>query len=1064
MAAPPVLILVHGTGAGEPNPADRRWWESEGRTAQDLAKATPNGPAELAPFRWTGRNSEKDRRAAGRALLDELRKYEDPTDGRDYRLIGHSHGGSVIWHALAESARGAPLSRLKGWITVGTPFLQFRPAWTYLWIVLAAAAAVFAAWNATTLLIDAWPDRDLVMRHARTYPVLGYVIDALLAVTLPLGALLVLTPAGALVVRGFPSLKNVPGRIQFAIGIGLVLAALGGGAWFVVWSDLIHDNAAKAGLWATAALLCLLWVIAASFIAATLLLISRGLEQRRRDRREREAVARYGPLWQPFTHAFDETVAGLAASRVSPYPVAAPHPGPDASVLRQLFSIAMAPLARVADDFIWWMLMRRLQGADIWGLLLVQASAAPSPLALTFGFSSLADPAAQSLLEDAAKGLGELGSELRAKLVKAGEVPDAVSAAEIVGSAIKWTEVVHTLYFRDIRMMGLLEEALVAKPRTPLPEPAPPPAFYRAYSFLPLTVASCLASFAIVWGLGLGFRSLHAAYIKPNLAATQVDIAAGASQVISNLAIDKNPILGEYLVRVLALGRLPNPAPTVTIIHDQETRAAAVQRLAFAYGFAGRTDAPQLLDGLPPKSFFRRPLQETATIHALAGFVAAKKNPDAELVQQAVEVLRKSRATMGLRELYCTAIPALFAAGRSAEANEFFKKFDTLKGVGCDEAIDREESRQSETPLPCIVQERIAFATAQLGKFDDALAIATTCKNKDRMRLVLLRLSAAIEDGGAAARFLEAAAHSGKAPAAETIQHAAALARLGKLDEAAAIAKPVLEDPKDLFDAGDERPFRPLFNALTGRERSGPLLDSIISAQQAACNTTEELAAAIGQRLELVRMLVETNRSSALADAAAPIVAITAPADRKELTRSPAALLDAAEIVVLAGQPGAAEPFLKDALNYLRTTPSGRGRARRVDRAIALAHGVSPAQLALGISTLQAAIEAEPDAEERAKLTSIVSNAYLKSGDPVMAVKYAREAGLPHRVLEAYCRILDRAIAKPQAGGAPDYGLKYANWPAPSSILSPRRAFHDAFGPQTCDAPGPIVIPKPTVQ
>ena len=47
--------------------------------------------------------------------------------GRRYHLVGHSHGGSVIWHALrAASLKRVNLERLRSWTTVGTPFLHHR--------------------------------------------------------------------------------------------------------------------------------------------------------------------------------------------------------------------------------------------------------------------------------------------------------------------------------------------------------------------------------------------------------------------------------------------------------------------------------------------------------------------------------------------------------------------------------------------------------------------------------------------------------------------------------------------------------------------------------------------------------------------------------------------------------------------------------------------------------------------------------------------------------------------------------------------------------------------------
>ena len=48
-------------------------------------------------------------------------------EGRGYHLIGHSHGGSVIWHTLCRARlQQKDLTCLRSWSTVGTPFLQHR--------------------------------------------------------------------------------------------------------------------------------------------------------------------------------------------------------------------------------------------------------------------------------------------------------------------------------------------------------------------------------------------------------------------------------------------------------------------------------------------------------------------------------------------------------------------------------------------------------------------------------------------------------------------------------------------------------------------------------------------------------------------------------------------------------------------------------------------------------------------------------------------------------------------------------------------------------------------------
>ena len=80
-------------------------------------------------FAWSGLNNENERRKAGKRLYEGLLALEkenaasvarkEPPVG--YHLIGHSHGGSVIWDALRRARHRETLPNLKSWTTLGTP-------------------------------------------------------------------------------------------------------------------------------------------------------------------------------------------------------------------------------------------------------------------------------------------------------------------------------------------------------------------------------------------------------------------------------------------------------------------------------------------------------------------------------------------------------------------------------------------------------------------------------------------------------------------------------------------------------------------------------------------------------------------------------------------------------------------------------------------------------------------------------------------------------------------------------------------------------------------------------
>ncbi|MFA5955654.1 phospholipase effector Tle1 domain-containing protein [Hyphomicrobium sp.] len=125
------VVTVHGTGAGVPDDVGQSWWQKDSAFQKKTAEIVElaGDDIEVVPFHWgTGPNSETKRREAGAKLYEQLRGYDEA--GIDYYVIGHSHGGSVIYDALLRSAaKAAPLERLKSWLTVGTPFLDFKPSW-----------------------------------------------------------------------------------------------------------------------------------------------------------------------------------------------------------------------------------------------------------------------------------------------------------------------------------------------------------------------------------------------------------------------------------------------------------------------------------------------------------------------------------------------------------------------------------------------------------------------------------------------------------------------------------------------------------------------------------------------------------------------------------------------------------------------------------------------------------------------------------------------------------------------------------------------------------------------
>ncbi|MFI0912467.1 hypothetical protein [Streptomyces abikoensis] len=163
---PDLVIFVHGTFAGDKKEQEvgGRWWQRDSEVWRWFEANLPAGAvlpaAERRLFQWSGKNTQVERLKASTKLLALLISLEN--EGRGYHLVGHSHGGSVIWEALVSSelarsrreiyasllekladdgivkydARTAfgeladhlQLRGLRSWTTLGTPFLHFLPA------------------------------------------------------------------------------------------------------------------------------------------------------------------------------------------------------------------------------------------------------------------------------------------------------------------------------------------------------------------------------------------------------------------------------------------------------------------------------------------------------------------------------------------------------------------------------------------------------------------------------------------------------------------------------------------------------------------------------------------------------------------------------------------------------------------------------------------------------------------------------------------------------------------------------------------------------------------------
>ncbi len=121
----PTIITVHGTFSSGPETGNK-WWQRDSSFHQQLAERFSSAGARptFEPFQWDGKNSETSRREAGIQLAKKLKDMQEPVV-----LVGHSHGGSVIEHALLyANQKKFNLDHILRIITVGTPFFSFQPS------------------------------------------------------------------------------------------------------------------------------------------------------------------------------------------------------------------------------------------------------------------------------------------------------------------------------------------------------------------------------------------------------------------------------------------------------------------------------------------------------------------------------------------------------------------------------------------------------------------------------------------------------------------------------------------------------------------------------------------------------------------------------------------------------------------------------------------------------------------------------------------------------------------------------------------------------------------------
>ena len=566
------VILVHGTGASAPGPVgEERWWQTESAFGKELLiEVSKRAPGDsdrhfrLESFVWSGANSERERRIAGQILAERLKDLEGR--GAPFHLVGHSHGGSVIWHAMRRLLRDGRPGSLRSWTTIGTPFLTFGDKGGF-YLLLFVLLSLFAI-GVTFLLLGALP--------AIYWPELGRVVrDA------PLPALVGASLSGAVAIG--------------AVGYSLLMVAL------QLWRRvrlrsrrLPPDDAAFLGE---------RWFALAH--------------------PEDEPInALRASVIQPAEEFMPRLKAGLGARAAGTFerlPLDAPAGGKRARPALTPGGLASAAVSWVAapfynrlvapllDQFLWETVKQVAQGKDVPGEYMVDCDRAPPELRPYWKDASPDFSAALSILADSAA--AGTARELRSRLAAVGQGTASVSA---LSGALSWKEVIHTAYFEPgCGVAAMVAGRIVAGGRvrslTAQPDavPSAEPRDRVRTVFRPRYMNLALAVAVAAMGAGATFSTVavERAWLWPFTNAFQVDRIYRSLFDARSTSLRLMAGLDKVLIRWVLLDRTEEAIATALRLDDAirymgaNARLERLQDIAFAIGAKGSTADLTLLLG-----------------------------------------------------------------------------------------------------------------------------------------------------------------------------------------------------------------------------------------------------------------------------------------------------------------------------------------------------------------------------------------------------------------------------------------------------------------------------------
>lgn len=516
----PVVITVHGTFAEEGPKGQPCWWQTDSQLMSDIEEELGKDALTFEPFTWEdegrlGPNSERERRRAGARLLEEkLLKHEKA--GQPYHLIGHSHGGSVIWHALVGSSkRKQRLANLKSWTTVGTPFFELKSDRSS-WCRAAAALAAIVILYVTGI----WATLFALVSHVGV----GEAFVKLVSSVWPFGDQQGFDQSAysAIFSSSFPFLNELS-EIRAALGEWMFAATASVAALVFLFFAVI---------------------LILPFFDLSRFLVSRPLERNQQDR----AAAWYGPQWLGLAHPSDEALSGLKATLIrAPSMVMRPRSG-----LAKFFFGLTSPSAQAADEFVWSVVTRNAQGCDLRGKLV--HGIGPAPQALAGSETPLPSGVAERIEGRANDAAAGVLTRFRGQLETLSDEAEWTALLGILSGTYDDESLIHSSMFDERWVRSAIVRHVAGAAAGQDPDPAKVAARRIATTIVALPAAKAVLAVAFVVTVSaltwLGYRQF--VYEETNFAAAERIIAQFDDPAFQ--AIENSSLPGQAAVRARRLG------------------------------------------------------------------------------------------------------------------------------------------------------------------------------------------------------------------------------------------------------------------------------------------------------------------------------------------------------------------------------------------------------------------------------------------------------------------------------------------------------------------------------